>query len=137
MMRATTTSSAPRDNRASAARSANAQGGSGLLPVGSEGYNYELALTPLCGRPGQLFTATMRLKPKYGSAGVFMPFYADGSYDRGGGKIADPDGTLTYSWIARPLLGEGRLVTQARDADTGQYGTRVIAFQVVEAGKPC
>jgi hypothetical protein len=103
----------------------------------ADGYNYEVVLTPTCGRAGQLFTATLKLKPKWGSTGVVMPVYSDGSNEEGTGQIAKPDGTVTYSWVARPIPGEGRLLTQAQDADTGTFGTKVVAFRVVDGTASC
>lgn len=107
------------------------------FPLMQKGYVYEVVLTPACARPGEPFTATLKLKPKWGSTGTVMPFYADGSHEEGAGQIAEPDGTVTYSWIARPIPGEGRLVTQGQDADTGEFGSKVVAFRVVEAGQSC
>lgn len=107
------------------------------FPLMSEGYDYEIVLAPTCAKPGETFFVTLKLKPKWGSSGTLMPFYADGSNEKGTGQIAKPDGTVTYSWVAQPIPGEGRLVTQARDADSGQYGTKIIAFRVAEANKSC
>lgn len=112
-------------------------GASELLPLTSEGYAYELTLSPTCGQPGDLFTATLKLKPKWGASGTIMPFYADGSREEGHGALPAPDGTVTYSWVARAVIGEGRLVTQAQDADTGEFGTKIVAFHVVTARSSC
>jgi hypothetical protein len=107
------------------------------FPVMSKGYAYDLSLTPTCARPGQVFTAVMHLKPKFGSEGDMLPFYSDGSHEDGTGQIAQSDGTITYHWVAKAVAGEGRLVTQGRDADTGQDGTKIVAFRIVEANESC
>ena len=66
-----------------------------------------------------------------------MPVYADGSYEQGTAEFAKPDGTITYRWTAKPVLGEGRLMTQAQDPETGQTGTQILAFRIVDRTKPC
>jgi hypothetical protein len=107
------------------------------FPIMAEGYAYEVVLTPTCAKAGQVFTATLKLKPKWGSAGNIMPFYADNSHEPGTAQIAKPDGTVTYSWVAQPVPGEGRLVTQAQDADTHGFGTKIVAFRVVQGSESC
>ena len=108
-----------------------------FLPPFAKGYAYEVELKPACAHPGELFTATLRLKPQYRANGAVMPFYADQSREEGKAAFAEPDGTLVYSWVARAVIGEGRLVTQAQDPDTGEFGTKVLAFYVVEVGTKC
>jgi hypothetical protein len=130
-----TPSSAPTTSTTTAAVSAAAE----MWPLRNEGYDYELTLTPTCAKPGQPFTATMRLKTTWGAGGVFMPFYADGSFEQGKGASPEQngDGTVTYTWVARPVSGEGRLVTQAYDPETKQNGTKVVAFFVAKVGGSC
>lgn len=107
------------------------------FPVMADGYGYEVLLTPACARPGERLTATLKMPPKWGAAGVVMPFYSDGTHEEGRGAIAEPDGTITYSWVARPIFGEGRLVTRAQDPDTSENGQRILKFVVVRPGQSC
>lgn len=102
----------------------------------SEGLDYELTVTPSCVTFGQTITAAIRLKPN-GSSAVFMPFYADGSFEKGKGDVTKENPVITYTWPVRPIAGEGRLLTQAHDAETNEKGTKIVAFRIVEPGKSC
>jgi hypothetical protein len=103
----------------------------------NEGFDYELILEPTCAKVGQQFTATMRLRAGSVSGGTFLPIYADGSSEKGGGVIAEEDGTARYSWTAKDVPGEGRLVTQARYMDSDKSGTKIVAFRIAEVAEPC
>jgi hypothetical protein len=107
------------------------------IPLKAEGFKYEITLEPVCARVGQRFTATIRLRPNTASSGTFMPIYADGSYEAGAGAFAKDDGRATYSWVAKDAPGEGRLLTQARDGETNESGTKYIAFRVVGVTESC
>jgi hypothetical protein len=107
------------------------------LPLVSEGLDYEVVINPPCAKVGQVISATVRLKPKPGSAASLMPFYADGSREDGTAEIAKPDGTVTYSWVAKNVPGEGRLATQAHDPETREFGTKIVAFRIIEVNKSC
>jgi hypothetical protein len=109
-----------------------------LWSVQNKGFDYVLTLQPTCGKPGDTFTATMRLTPVNRSSGLFMAIYADGAgFEEGKGAFPEPDGTITYTWVAKPLPGEGRLVTKGYDGKAEQGGTKVVAFRVTGPGESC
>jgi hypothetical protein len=107
------------------------------FPLLKEGLSYEVKLAPVCARPGEQFTAVVHVNNHQASAASMMPFYSDGSNERGTGAIVDAHGDVRYSWIAQPIAGEGRLVTQAQDGGTLRRGTRVLPFKVVPVGASC
>lgn len=107
------------------------------MPLVVTGYPYKVSLTPTCGRPGDVFTVIVTVPAKHGATGSVLPVYADGSYEQGTAEFAKPDGTVTYTWVAKPAFGEGRVMTQAQDPETGNTGTQILAFRVVAKEGRC
>ena len=102
----------------------------------AEGLAYELTLAPVCAHVGEALTATIRLRPDR-TVGSLMAVYADGSYEQPHYQQTPADGVIKYTWVAKPVPGEGRLATQAQDTDTNERGTKIVAFRVVEVNGRC
>lgn len=100
-----------------------------------QGYTFKVTVSPLCVQSGAPLTVTMHLRP--GRSGSLIAAYADGhNHGTRYGGPPGPDGVLTWTGPAAPVVGTAYMLTSSTD-DDGRGGGTMVEFRVVAAEELC